>query len=84
MVEKDLRVERRDDGVMNKMDNRNHGEDCVKLENDLRVKMRDADGKEVDIGAVSTKTDQHPPGESYLYQFSERKVKVNLKVSHSD
>ena len=36
---------------------------------DLRVKMRDADDKEVDIGAVSTKSDQHPPGKSYLYQF---------------
>ena len=69
MVEKDLRVERRDDDVMNKMDNRSHGEDCVKLEMNLRVMMRDADDKEVDIGAVSTKTDQDPHGKSYLYQF---------------
>ena len=32
MEEKDLRVERRDENVMNKMDNRNHGKDCAKLE----------------------------------------------------
>ena len=60
VVEKDLRVEKRDDDVMNKKDSRNHGKDCVKLEHDLRVKMIDADYKEVDISAVSTNTDQTP------------------------
>ena len=60
MVEKDLRVEKRDDDVMNKKDSRNHGKDCVKLEHDLRVKMIDADYKEVNISAVSTNTDQTP------------------------
>ena len=60
MVEKDLRAKRRDDDVMNKMDNRNHGKDCVKLEHDLRVKMMDADYKEVDISGGSTNTDQTP------------------------
>ena len=60
MEEKDLRVERRDENVMNKMDNRNHGKDCVKLEHDLSVQMIDTDYKEVDTSAFSTNTDQTP------------------------
>ena len=55
-----MRVEKRDDDMMNKKDSRNHGKDCVNLEHDMRVKMIDADYKEVDISAVSTNTDQTP------------------------
>ena len=49
---------------------------------DLRVKMRDAGDKEVDIGTVSTETDQHSPGKSYLYQFfhsQQQHVTLELK-----
>ena len=49
---------------------------------DLRVRMRDAGDKEVDMGAVSTETDQHSPGKSYLYQFfysQQQHVTLKLK-----
>ena len=45
---------------------------------DLRVKMRDASDKEVDIGTDSTETDQHSPGKSYLFQF----FTLNNNIKH--
>ena len=50
------------DDAENETSKRSHREDCVKLEKDLRVKTRDDEEKEVDIGAVNTRTDQLLPG----------------------
>ena len=38
------------------MSKRSHREDCAKLEKDLKGIMRDDENKEVDFGAVNTKT----------------------------
>ena len=46
----------------------------------LRGKMRDDEDKEVDIGAVNTKTDQLLPGKSYLYQFFFYHNSTNLEL----
>ena len=49
---------------------RSHRKDCVKLEDDLRVKMRDE----------YTQTDQLLPGKSYLYQFFVYHNSTNLEL----